>query len=152
LSREFLVERRDGVPLALRDFCQCFSFVEPSAAIDFRNLLKPAGLRRPFHGTGIDDEIFRHAISFRREGRHRFSPPQLEDAQRGEFALRGLDRIFLRAMDALGNGPHALVFVAPERTARMDQENFNAPAPRPIEQEASAHDLGQCGLGGWVLR
>src|SRR5260221_14673839 len=111
----------------------CFGDREPGAAVDFGEALHHARARRPFQlefvaddVVGVDIALDRKAVDdlaarlLRRRQRQEFAVYRLSRLL-GELAARGIEGIFRVAELALWDRPGALIFLLPERPARVDR-------------------------------
>src|SRR5262249_1951119 len=140
--RQF-VEQGD---LALVNLLAGASEREPGCAVDLRELLPAAGARRPFHRKQVAPDGCRIAVGLDGPGVNDLAAGRLarregdevaaagEAGLLGEFAPRRLQRVFVGAEFALGNRPGMRILPRPERTAGVDEEDFD-PAVTPPEQQ-----------------
>jgi hypothetical protein len=124
---------------------------EELGAVDFGEIDVTTGLWRPLQTEAVGANG--RGIAVAGEGPRvyplsGFLPDWLELEEGGlgtkaclflEFASGHVEQWLVRLGLALGNGPGAEIFLAKERTARMDQQNFDRGTTEAKQQEASAH-------------
>src|SRR5262249_46864962 len=91
---------------------------------------------RPVHLEGIADERIKTKVGFERPGVHDFSALLLDRCKRderasgvevcffGKFPARRGEKIGVGFGEAFGDGPGPVLFLRPERAARMGEQNL----------------------------
>src|SRR5207247_1638851 len=98
---------------------------------------QPAGTRRPFHTEDVAANLIRINITFKSPGVNNLAALLLNGSQLNKrstrlntklllkFALRSRQRFFAWCDFSFRNRPRPGVLISPERTSRVDQEEFH---------------------------
>jgi hypothetical protein len=134
------VERVEEGLLALQDTLARLVEGEPGGAVGFGDLDGAPGARRPLDEAGVRDECGGVAVALEGPGGDELASRLPDDAEvdevclsrfrRGEAGLLGElaegsgERIFVSGVLAFGNGPSTEIFLRPEGSSRVEEEDL----------------------------
>ena len=133
--------------LARQDFAAGGGHVEPAGAINLR--VAPPRALGPLHGVGVAGDVVGVHVGGDAPGMDDLVALLLQLAQRDErlvggvergaglfveLAPRGGQRFLVGVVQSLGNRPHAVVLLGPERPAGVGQEYLDMIITRAIKQ------------------